>query len=106
MVPVHMITAVAQKETAKQVIVNRLREAGGTSAAMPASLDLDRDDARAALADLAAAGTVCEARTGLYYIDEETAKKAPRPGNGFVALLAVLVTLSVMASLIAVMTTR
>ena len=96
MVAVHLITAMAQEETAKQVILKQLREAGASSAAMPASVEIDSDEAEAALAGLLAAGTVHEARTGLYYADE--ASKPVNPGSGFVALLAILVILSVIAS--------
>ena len=100
MVPVHVITALAQTETAKETILKQLREAGATSAAMPGSVALDGDDAQSALAELVAAGTVQEARTGLYYVDE-SAKKATMPGNGFVALLAILVLASITASVVA-----
>ena len=75
MVAVHMITALAQKETAKQTILKQLREAGATSAPMPGSVELDGEEAEAALAELIAAGTVHEARPGLYFVDE-AAKKA------------------------------
>ena len=100
MVPVHMITALAQKETAKESILKQLREAGATTAAMPGSVELDGDDAGSALAELVAAGTVHEARTGLYYVDA-SAKKASMPGIGFVALLAILVLASIAASVVA-----
>jgi hypothetical protein len=105
MVAVHRITALAQKETARQAILKRLREAGATSAAMPASIDLDGEQAEAALAELLAAYNVREARTGLYYVDE-SAKKDARPGQPFVALLAVLIAISFAASLIAIAAMR
>ena len=103
MVAVHMFTAIAQKETAKQAMLKQLREAGATSPAMPGSVEIDSDDAQSALAELLAAGTVREARNGLYYVDET--KKAPGPGNGFVALLVILVLFSVIASVIAIAAT-
>ena len=96
-----MLTALAQKETAKQTILKQLREAGATSAPMPGSVDLDGDEAEAALAELIAAGTVHEARPGLYFVDEAARKKS-KPGNGFIALLAILVLVSFAASLIAI----
>jgi hypothetical protein len=95
-----MITVMAQKETAKHALLAQLREAGATNAAMPASLDAESGHAKAALADLLAAGTVKEARPGLYFAEEALARSA-RPGSGFVALLAILVIISITASVIA-----
>ena len=89
-----------QKQTARQTILKRLREIGATSAQMPGSIDVDSDEAQQALADLLAKGEVKEARAGLYYLDESKVKE-PKPGNGFVALLIILVIVSVMASVIA-----
>lgn len=100
MVAVTVITATAHKETAKQAIVKRLREAEATNAAMPASVDIDGEDAETALAELIAGGKVRKARAGLYYLDESEAKAA-RPGLPFVALLVTLITVSFAASLIA-----
>ena len=100
MVAVHLITTMAQKETAKQALLKQLREAGATSPQMPGSLDVDGDEAQAALAELLAGGTVKEARAGAYYLGE-VAVKATNPGMGFVALLAILVVISFTASLIA-----
>jgi hypothetical protein len=103
MVAVTIITAVAEKETAKQAILTRLREAGATNAVMPASLDIADDNAQAALDDLLAAGTVREARAGLYFA-EEAAKKETAPGTGFVVLLAIIIILSIGASVVALAT--
>ena len=101
MVPMTTIDAASlQKQTARQVILKRLREAGATTAQMPGSVDVDSDEAQNALADLLAKGEVREARTGLYYLDE-TKVKEPKPGSGFVVLLILLVIASVMASVIA-----
>jgi hypothetical protein len=100
MVAASMITALAQKETAKQSLLKQLRETGATSPQMPGSLEVDGDKSQAALADLLAAGSVREARPGLYYLDETKAKEA-KPGNGFVALLAILIIISITASLVA-----
>ena len=100
MVAVHMITAVAQKETAKKALLKQLRENGATSPQMPGSLEVDSDDAQAALAELLASGDIREARPGLYFLDETKAKEA-KPGNSFVALLAILIVISFMASLVA-----
>ena len=105
MVAVHMFTAIAQKETAKQAILKQLREAGATSPAMPGSVDIGDDNAQAALIELLAADTVREARSGLYYVDE-SAKQLSGPGSGFVALLAILVLASFVASLIAIFAAR
>lgn len=104
MVAVHLITAAAHAETAKQAILKRLREAEATSPAMPASVDLDSEDAEKALAELVAAGKVRNAREGLYYIDDSK-QIAARPGLPFVALLAVLVAISFAASLVAIAAT-
>ncbi len=104
MVAVHMIAAMAQEETAKQVILKHLRDAGASSAAMPASVEIDSDEAQAALAALLAAGTVHEARAGLYYAQD--AGKAAGPGSSFIALLAILVILSAAASAIALAVAR
>ena len=104
MVPMHVLNAVAQKETAKQAILKQLREYGATNAAMPGSVEAETDVAQSALADLVAAGEVHEARAGLYYLDEAKAKP-PRPGNGFVALLAILIIVSITASLVALAAT-
>lgn len=98
--PVTVIAATAPKETAKQAIVKRLHEAAATNVAMPASVEIDSDDAETALAELIAAGKVREARAGLYYLDESAARAA-RPGLPFVVLLAALVSVSFAASLIA-----
>lgn len=100
MVPVTVIAAAAHKETARQGIVKRLREAEATNAAMPASVDTDSEDAETALAELIAGGKVREARAGLYYLDESAAKAA-RPGLPFIALLVTLIALSFAASLVA-----
>ena len=100
MVAVHMITAVAQKETAKQTLLKRLRENGATSPQMPGSLEVENDEAQAALAELLASGSIRQARPGLYYLDAAKAKES-NPGSGFVALLAILISLSFTASLIA-----
>jgi len=99
MVATTMITAMAHKETAKQASLKRLRAAEATNVAMPASVDIDSDDAEAALAELLTAGTVREGRSGLYYLDESQAKES-RPGQPFIALLAVLIAVSFAASLI------
>jgi hypothetical protein len=100
MVAVHLITTMAQKETAKQAILKQLQEAGATSPQMPGSLETDGDEAQAALAELLAAGTVREARAGAYYLGEAAVREA-NPGIGFVALLAILVVLSFTVSMIA-----
>ena len=85
MVSVHLVTALAQKETAKQALLKQLREAGARSSQMPGSIDIEGDQAQAALAELIGAGTVKQARAGLYYLDE-TKVKETRPGSGFIAL--------------------
>lgn len=101
MVPMTTINAAAaQKQAARHKIIRQLREVGATSAQMPGSVDVDSDSAQEALADLLAKGEVREARAGLYYLDESKVKDA-KPGNGFVALLVILVVVSVMASVIA-----
>lgn len=100
MISVHLVTALAQKETAKQALLKQLREAGAISPQMPGSLMIDGDEAEAALAELLAAGTVKEARAGRYYLAKAEAKAA-NPGIGFVALLAILIILSFTASLVA-----
>ena len=105
MVAVHIMTTVAQGESAKHAILKRLREADATSAAMPASIDIATAEAQAALADLLAAGTIREARNGLYYIDE-AGKAAASGGGGFTVLLVILVALSIVASVIALAATR
>jgi hypothetical protein len=104
MVAVHIVTTAAQAESAKHAILKRLREADATSAAMPASIEIDSDEAQAALAALLAAGTVRQARNGLYYVDD--AGKATSSGGGFAALLAILVVLSIVASAIALAAAR
>jgi hypothetical protein len=100
MVAVHMITALAQKETAKKALLKQLMDAGATSRQMPGSLDLDGDEAQAALSELLASGTVKEARSGAYYLGEAAVKEG-NPGTGLVALLAILIVVSFAASLIA-----
>ena len=100
MVSVTVLTATAHKETAKQGILKRLRDAQASNAAMPSSLDIGSDDAQAALADLLATGKVREARAGLYYLDESEANAA-RAGLPFVILLSILVIASFAASMIA-----
>jgi len=104
MVAVTVITAASHKETAKQAIIKRLREAEANNAAMPASVEIDSDDAKAALDDLLSAGNVREARAGLYYLDE-SASRAASPGMPFVVLLSMLVLGSFAASLIAIAST-
>lgn len=102
MVAVTVITAATttHTETAKQAILKRLHDADATNVAMPASVEIDGEDAKKALADLLAAGKVREARAGLYYLDESAAKAA-QPGLPFVLLLVTLVTASFVASLVA-----
>ena len=100
MVPMTVITAASHKAAAKQAILKQLRESGATTAQMPGSVEVDSDEAQTALADLLAAGEVREARAGLYYLDAGKAK-APQAGNGFVALLAILIIISFTASLVA-----
>ena len=85
MVAVHLITTLAQKETAKQAILKQLRDAGATSSQMPGSLEIDGDEARA----------------GSYYLGD-VEKKEAKPGIGFVVLLAILIVLSFTASLVAI----
>ena len=104
MVPMQMLHAAAQKETAKAAILKQLRDQGSASAAMPGSVDAESDDAKAALSALIEAGAVHEARPGFYFLDE-TAAKPPRQGSGFVALLAILIIASITASLIALAAT-
>ena len=99
MVPMHILHAAAAKETAKAAVLKQLREQGSASATMPGSVETENDDAKAALAELVEAGAVHEARPGFYYLDE-TKAKPPQPGNGFVALLAILIIVSVTASLV------
>lgn len=94
-----MITAIAHKETAKQVLLKQLRDYGANSPQMPGSLEVESDEAQAALADLLASGAIRQARPGLYYLDAAQAKEA-RPGSGFVALLAILIVISFIASLV------
>ena len=105
MVAVHLITTLAHKETAKQAILKQLREASATTPHMPGSLDLSGDQAQAALAELMADGIVKEARSGRYYLDEAKAKDV-EPGNGFVALLAILLIISFTASIVALAVTE
>ena len=100
MVAVHLITALAHKGTARQAILKQLRDAGATSPQMPGSLEIDGDEAQAALAELLAAGTVKEARTGHYYLEEAEGNES-KSISGFVALLAILVVLSFTASMVA-----
>ena len=97
MVAVHLVTASTQKEAAKQTLLKQLREAGATMPQMPGSLEAESDDAKAALADLLAAGIVREARPGLYYLGPTQAKES-RPGIGFVVLLTILVVISFLVS--------
>lgn len=100
MVPLTTLNAAAQKETARQSLLKQLRDTGAASPQMPGSLEVETDEAEAALADLLASGEIREARPGLYYLDPAKAKE-PRPGNGFVALLAILVIVSFTASMLA-----
>jgi hypothetical protein len=104
MVAITVITATAHRETTKQAIIKRLRDAEASNAAMPASVEIDSDDAKAALDDLLGAGKVREARAGLYYLDD-SASKAASPGLPFVILLSILVLVSFAASLIAMAST-
>jgi hypothetical protein len=105
MIPVTILAATAEKQSAKQRMLKRLREAGAISAAMPASLDAGDEHSKAALAAMLLAGTLREPRPGLYFIDNEAAKKIPRPGSGFVALVAILIIISFTVSLIAIAST-
>jgi len=101
MVPMTTINAAAvQKQAARQKIIKQLQGAGATSTQMPGSLEVETDEAQEALADLLAKGEVREARAGLFYLDEAKVKEA-QSGNGFVALLVILIVVSVTASVIA-----
>ncbi|MCL6683432.1 hypothetical protein [Sphingomonas alba] len=95
--------ASAQKQAARQKIIKQLQGAGATSMQMPGSVEVEADEAQEALADLLAKGEVREARSGLYYLDETNVKEA-QPGNGFVALLIILIVISVTASVVALTT--
>ena len=95
-----MIAAVAEKESAKQALLKRLRDVDATSPQMPGSLEVDSDHSQAALAELLASGEVRQARAGLYYLDEAKAKARKRP-NGFLTLLTIIVSLSFFASFVA-----
>lgn len=100
MIPMNVITVAAHKETARQVILERLRDQGATSPAMPASLDLTSDSAESALADLLAKGEVRQARAGLYFLARKNAK-AQKPEHGFLVLTAILIASSIVASVVA-----
>jgi len=101
LVPMTTIDAASmEKQAARQAIIKRLREVDATSAQMPGSVDVDSDEAQEALAELLAKGEVRQARAGLYYLDETKVTEA-KAGNGFLALLIILVMVSVMASAIA-----
>ena len=105
MIPVALLATSAEKESAKHSMLKRLSEAGAVSAAMPASLDASDEHSQAALAKLLEAGTLREARPGLYFIADDAAKKIPRPGSSFVLLVALLIALSFTASVIAIAST-
>lgn len=95
-----LITAIAHKESTKQALLKQLRDNGATSPQMPGSLEVESDEAQAALAELLASGGIREARPGFYYLAASKAKEG-RPGAGFVALLAILIGISFTASLVA-----
>lgn len=101
MVPTSVIQQSAQKEAAKLTIIKRLKEVGATDAQMPGSLEIETDEAQEALAALLGSGQVRQARAGLYYLDESKAKSTTS-GNGFAALLAILIVISFAASAIAI----
>jgi hypothetical protein len=100
MVPTSVIHQSAQKEAAKLTIIKRLKEVRATDPQMPGSLEIETDEAQEALAALLGSGQVRQARAGLYYLDESKAQSATS-GNGFVALLAILLVISFAASAIA-----
>lgn len=101
MVPMTTINAGAmQQQVARQRIVRQLRDFGATSPQMPGSIEVDSDEAQAALAELLAKGDVREVRAGLYWLDESKVKRE-KPGSGFLALLIILVAISFVASLAA-----
>ena len=100
MVTVHLVATLAHKETAKQALLKQLQEAGATSPQMPGSLEIDGNEAQAALAELLAAGRIKAARAGAYYLNDAERKES-KPGIVFVALLVTLILLSFTASLVA-----
>ena len=102
MIPVHLAAIGASQQAAREKLLAQLREAGATSAAMPASVELDGDEAEQAMSQLLEAGTVREARRGLYFIDESKRREG-QDGLGFKLLLILLVCVSIMASAVAML---
>ena len=96
-VPIHVIMAGAQQHAAREKLLAQLREAGANSAPLAASLDVEGDEGQSALDELLKAGTVHEARRGLYFIDESR-KAEQHAGLGFKLLLVLLVAISIVAS--------
>lgn len=99
MIPATIITTLAAHHlSAREALLSQLREAGATSAAKPAPLTIEGEDAERALRELLEAGVVREAGRGLFYIDESNRPKR-QAGLGLKLFLILLVTVSLVASL-------
>ena len=73
---------------------------------MPGSVEAENDDAKAALAELLAAGYGARSQNRALLSGRKPRPRPHRPGNGFVALLAILVIVSIAASMVALAATQ
>jgi hypothetical protein len=93
-----VLIAASRQEEVEQRIEGRLRKAAALSATTAIALSLDEKD-QPLLDQALASGTVKETANGRYYLDEHGIADR-NEGQGFVALLILLVVGSILASLI------
>jgi hypothetical protein len=93
------LIAAAHQEEAEKLVLGRLRNARATgqSSAIPLGLDGDK---RKLLDEALGNGTVKKTSDGRFYLDERAVADR-KEGQGFLALVIILVCLSVVASAVA-----
>lgn len=91
--------AAAHEEEIEEKVIGRLRKSGALSPARAIKLDLGEKEQKL-LAEAAAAGTVTRTADGRYYLNERAIADR-KEGQGMIALVVILVSLSVIASGIA-----
>ena len=90
------LIAASNQEGVEQKIEARLKKAGATSIASAIALDL-KDKERDLLDQALAGGTVKQTADGRFYLNEQVIADR-KEGQGFMALLILLVLASVIAS--------
>ena len=90
------LIAAAHEEEAEKLVLGRLRDARATGPSSAIPLDLDGDK-RKLLDEALGNGAVKKTSDGRFYLDERAIADR-KEGQGFLALVIILVCLSVVAS--------